>query len=92
MATKATNPPNQPHESAESDETYASSTLGLGQPMRSRDQKVLGVQWNICSDEFVVGLTKIASATQAIDPTKRSIIGRVGRFYVSLGILSLVVV
>ena len=84
--------PNQPRESAESDETYASSTLSLGQPMRSGEQKVLGVRWNICSDEFVVSLTEIASTAQAIDPTKRNIVGLVGKFYDPLGILSPVVV
>ena len=40
----------------------------------------------------MVGLTEIASATQAIDSTKRNIIGLVGRFYDPLGILSSVVV
>ena len=80
--------PNQPRELAESDEAYASSTLRLGQPMYSGEQKVLGVRWNICSDEYVVGLTEIVSAAQAIDPTKCTIIGLVGRFYDPLGILS----
>ena len=45
METKATN---QPHESAESEETYASWTLEPGQQMHSGEQKVLGVQWNTC--------------------------------------------
>ena len=84
--------PNQSRESVELDETYAYSTLGPGQPIRSGEQKVLGVRWNTCSDELVVSLTEIASATQAIDPTKRNIVGLVGRFYDPLGILSPVVV
>ena len=84
--------PNQPRELTESNETYASSTLGLGQPMRSGEQKVLGVRWNICSDEFVVSLTEIASAAQAIDPSKHNIVGLVKRFYQPLGILFPVVV
>lgn len=40
---QGTQSPSQPRKSAESDETYASSTLGLGQPMRSGEQKVLRV-------------------------------------------------
>jgi len=69
-----------------------SSTLGLGQKFQSGEQKVLGVRWNVRSDQFVVSLDEIASIAQVLEPTKRNIVSLVGRFYDPLGFLSPVVV
>ena len=78
--------------SMESEESYSNSTLGLGQEMRSGEQKVLGVRLNACTDKFVVTLDEIAETVKELEPTKRNIVALVGRIYDPLGILAPVVV
>ena len=76
----------------ESEETYTSSTLGAQQKSHFGDQKVLGVQWDRTSDQFVVNLNEISSIARGLEPTKRSIVSLVGRFYDPIGFLAPVVV
>ena len=59
-------------------ETYSSSTLGPGQRMQLGEQKVLGVRWNVSSDQIVVNLDEIASTARVLEPTKRNVISLVG--------------
>lgn len=74
------------------DESYASHTLGTGQAVNMGEQKVLGVRWDLATDKLVMSLNQIASAASEIEPTKRAIVGLVGRIYDPLGILSPIVI
>ncbi len=74
------------------DETYTSTTLGSGQPVRSGERKVLGVRWDLATDQLVMSLEDIASAASDIEPTKRAIVSLVGKIYDPLGLLSPIVI
>lgn len=50
--------------------------------------KVLGVQWDSSSDQFVFNIQDICNAAEVVDPTKRTVIGIVSRFYDPLGVLA----
>lgn len=63
------------------DESYASRTLGTGQSVNMGERKVLGVQWDLATDQLVMSLEQIASAASELEPTKRSIVSLVGRIY-----------
>ena len=76
----------------EADETYASVTLRANNDQRSGERRVLGIRWNISSDEFVMSLEDIASVATHLNPTKRSVVSLVGKFYDPLGFLSPVVI
>jgi hypothetical protein len=82
----------RPNPTREWEESYTSSTLGPAQKMLSGEQKVLGIHWNVLSDHFVFNLEEIAATTRDLSPTKRNIIGLVGRFYDPLGFLAPIVV
>jgi hypothetical protein len=85
----------QPHgfgTTVASEETYASSTLGPGQKIHPGEQKVLGVRWDVSSDQIVVDLDEIAAGARSLEPTKRNVVSVVGKFYDPLGILAPVVV
>ncbi len=58
----------------EAEETYVSSTLGPGQKVHSGERKVLGIRWDITTDQFVMTLEDIASAAAELEPTKRAIV------------------
>lgn len=51
-----------------------------------REQKLLGVRWDIATDQLVINLDEIGV------PTKRNIVALVGRFYDPLGLLAPIVV
>ena len=53
---------------------------------------MLGVQWDISSDEFVMSLKGIVSTAVELEPTKRVIMSLMGKFYDLLGFLSPVVI
>uniref|UniRef100_A0A1X7SND0 Reverse transcriptase domain-containing protein n=1 Tax=Amphimedon queenslandica TaxID=400682 RepID=A0A1X7SND0_AMPQE len=55
---------------------------------REREHKVLGVLWDPMRDEIIVGFGEIALEAHSVNPTKRSIVSIVGKFYDPLGILS----
>ncbi len=74
------------------DETYASSTLGSGQSVRTGENKVLGVRWDLATDQLVMSLEDVASAASDLEPTKRAIVSLVGRISDPLGLLSPIVV
>ena len=69
-----------------------SSTLGRGQGLQLGEQKVLGVRWDMSTDQLTVNLDEIASAVTSLTPTKRNIISLVGMFYDPLRYLAPVVV
>ncbi|XP_011405271.1 PREDICTED: uncharacterized protein LOC100637172, partial [Amphimedon queenslandica] len=59
---------------------------------REREHKVLGVLWDPMRDEIIVGFGEIALEAHSVNPTKRSIVSIVGKFYDPLGILSPVII
>ena len=75
----------------EAEETYASTTFASGQEQLSGERKVLGVQWDISTDQLVMSLKSIASEAERVIPTTRAIISLVGKFYDPLGLLSPIV-
>ena len=74
------------------EETYSSSTLGGAQKLCHSEQKVLGIRWNMSTDQLVINLNDIASVATSLSPTKRNIVSLVGRFYDPLGYLTPVVI
>ena len=76
----------------QTDETYASSTLGSAQSARTGERKVLGVRWDLATDQLVMSLEDVASAASDLEPTKRAIVSLVGKMYDPLGLLSPIVV
>ena len=76
----------------EVEETYSSPTLSPTQVTQSGERKVLGVRWDVASDQPVMSLEDIALLASKVDPTKRAIVSLVGKFYDPLGLLSSVVI
>ena len=74
------------------EESYAQTTLG-GQHRVSRDEhKVLGVIWNLESDEFVVNVEPVYNEALHMEPTKRNVVSLVSKIYDPLGFISPVVI
>ena len=76
----------------ELEETYTRSTLGTNQSLRSGEQKILGVRWNVLADHLVIDVSNVAHLARELEPTKRHIVSVVGRFYDPLGFISPVVI
>ena len=76
----------------ELEETYTRSTLGTNQSLRSGEQKILGVRWNVFADQLVIDVSNVAHLARELEPTKRHIVSVVGRFYDPLGFISPVVI
>ena len=76
----------------ELEETYSSSTIGGAKKLRRGEQKVLGVRWDLSTDQLVISLDDIASAAMSLSPMKRNIVSLVGRFYDPLGYLTPIVI
>ena len=55
-------------------------------------RKVLGVIWDIESDNLVYDFNHLSEAILATEPTKRHIVSVTGRFYDPLGIIQPVIV
>ena len=64
--------------SQEMEETYVSATLGSSHEQHFGERKVLGVRWDIASDDFVMSLEDIASVAAKLKPTRRTIVSLVG--------------
>ena len=73
-------------------ETFSQVTLGGAQALREGEKKVLGVNWNVSSDQIIFSLSELAEQARALEPTKRNVISLIGRFYDPLGFLAPVVV
>ena len=74
------------------DETFAKTTLGGALPISSSEQKILGVCWDTLSDSFIFKFRELIEIAVTLEPTKRSVVSMVGRFYDPIGVLSPVVV
>lgn len=78
--------------SAESMETFTQATLGGTLDLYNGEHKVLGVTWNISSDQIVFSMTELAERARNLEPTKRNVVSLIGRFYDPLGFLAPIVV
>ena len=88
----STSQPSTSPSTAEVEETYTSSTLCPTRDTQLGEQKVLGIRWDISTDQLVVSLEDIALLAGKLEPTKRSIVSLVGKFYDPMGLLSPVVI
>ena len=75
----------------EDEPTYSEATLGVSQPSRTEEHKVLGVPWNPVSDQLVFDTSNVAQLALELSPTKRNIVSLIGKFYDPLGFLSPVI-
>ena len=70
------------------DITYVNATL-LTEPINQPEEhKVLGVHWNIKSDQLIFELSTIVEAAVTVVPTKRRVVSLIGCFYDPLGLLA----
>ena len=69
-------------------ESYAKITLG-GLNKILEDQKVLGIAWNIDTDELIFDLQPILQEAKHIQPTKRNMVSKI---YDPMGLLSPVII
>ena len=85
-ASKANSSP-QPDEP-----TYSEATLGISQPSRVEEHKVLGILWNPGSDQIIFEVAHLARIALNLHPTKRNLVSLIGKFYDPLGFLSPVII
>ena len=62
---------NQP--CSNTDETYAESTLGNVSPLCPEEQRILGVHWNVPSDQYIFSFCDIATVAIELEPTKQNV-------------------
>ena len=75
------------------DESYAQATLGARQPAKTGIQKVLGIHWNLESDDLLFDFNDIVNAVDDESlPTKRDAVSLVGRFYDPIAVMVPVVI
>ena len=75
-----------------SEESYTKTTLGRPSTTVPGEQKTLGIKWCIETDDFILDVSEVGQQAKRLLPTKRHIVGIVGRIYDPLGFLSPVVV
>ena len=95
LQTKIDEEESTPHNHAaepSNPETFTQATLGGTHGLRDSEHKVLGVTWNVSSDQIVFSLTELAEQAKKLEPTKRNVISLIGRFYDPLGFLAPIVV
>uniref|UniRef100_A0A1X7VT18 Reverse transcriptase domain-containing protein n=1 Tax=Amphimedon queenslandica TaxID=400682 RepID=A0A1X7VT18_AMPQE len=71
-------------------EAYPSTVSKLQESMYV-DDKVLGVSWDISSDEMLFDLSSIWEEVTAINPTKRNVVSLISKIYDPLGLMAPVV-
>ena len=49
------------------------------QVLHDGEQKVLGINWNVSSDQIVFSLDELAAETRQLEPTKRNVISLIGK-------------
>ena len=74
------------------EETYAKSLLGGNQTMNPKNQKVLGVRWNVSTDCLIFSVQDIVDVAEKAVTTKRRVMSIIGKFYDPIGFLSPVVI
>ena len=76
------------HQCNEIDETYAKSIIKHDYPLNSGEQKTLGVNWDVPSDQFSFSFEELAAIAAKIEPTKQNVVSVVSRFYDPLGLVT----
>ena len=74
------------------DDTYTKEMFGTMQFIQPGEQRILGVHWNVTTDQLYFRLTDIARLASELVPTKRNLIATVGKFYDPVGFLSPIVI
>ncbi|KAK6181726.1 hypothetical protein SNE40_009523 [Patella caerulea] len=75
----------------EDDESYAKLMVG-SQSESSENLKILGVEWNPSTDEFVYNLEGISQLANSVLPTKRNVVSISAKFCDPLGFLQPLIV
>ena len=79
----------KPAEFTQEDESYAKATTGpTTDNQESKFVKVLGVNWNIESDEFLFDFTELIKFARSLPVTKRSLLKLSAKIFDPLGLLS----
>ena len=71
-----------------SDESYTKTILGGSSIGVPGEQKTLGVKWCLETDDFILDVSEVGQQAKHLSPTKRHIVGLVGRIYDPLEFLS----
>ena len=59
--------------------------------LQDGERKVLGITWNVSSDQIIFSLDELAEQDRWLEPTKRNVISLTGKFYNPLGMLASIV-
>ncbi|XP_011410528.1 PREDICTED: uncharacterized protein LOC100633078 [Amphimedon queenslandica] len=74
------------------EKTYAQSVLQNSQKSSEGEKKILGVLWNVISDDIVLNFCNIFDKANESEPSKRHIVSLAGRFYDPLGLAAPVII
>ena len=72
------------------DESFAKASLGVRNDTQL--EKILGIDWNCVSDEFLIQFTTLTESAKSLVPTKRNILSILAGLYDPLGFVSPLVV
>ena len=78
--------------SLQDEQTFPEITLGVSQPLKLEECKVLGIPWSPESNQLHFDVIDLARVALDLQPTKRNLIGLIGKFYDPLGFLSAVII
>ena len=83
----------EPQPVVEDTETYARVTMGHLEELDTKNEhKVLGLNWNCVSDDFIFRFEAILKLAESLEPTRRSLLKVTSSFFDPLGMLSPVLV
>ena len=76
----------------EDESTYAKLTCGSTDVLQdSKQQRLLGTNWNLAEDELFLDLTYYASFACSVSLTKRAVLRMTAKIYDPLGLIALIV-
>ena len=64
----------------------------MSYPSRTEEHQVLGILWNLASDQFLSDISDITQLAPDLSTTKRNLVSLIGKIYDPLGFLSPVIV
>ena len=71
------------------DQSYAKMTVGDLQEIQSQEEhKVLGLNWNLDKDTFILKLEKVVEFGENLKPTKRNVLKIAAKVFDPLGLIS----
>ena len=68
--------------------SYTKSSFGVGNARQQGVHKVLGIEWDVTSDDFQCDMREAAVVMQGSNPTKRSVVRATAKFFDPLGVVS----